>query len=76
MAAWGVFLIVLMVFVLAVVTIIWIIMDWDQRIASLWIGIIFIGMAVVVDLWRRHFVPDEMVDKVRLSKIIPRRELK
>ncbi len=76
MAVWGIFGLVVLVFVLSAVTIYWIIIDGDQRLASLWIGIIFIGMAAVVDLWRRHFVPDEMVDKVRLSKVIPRRELK
>lgn len=76
MAAWGIFILVILVFILSAVTIYWIIVDGDQRLAALWIGIIFVGMAAVVDLYRKHFVPDEMVDKVRLRKVVPRRELK
>jgi hypothetical protein len=76
MAAWGIFILVILVFILSAVTIYWIIVDGDQRLAALWIGIIFVGMAAVVDLYRKHFVPDEMVDKVRLRKVVPRREFK
>ncbi|MFQ5837391.1 MAG: hypothetical protein ACE5HJ_01245 [Thermoplasmata archaeon] len=49
---------------------------WDPTWLSLWIGAMFFGMAAMVDIYRNHFLPDEMVVKTRIPKIIPRRELK
>ncbi len=88
-AEWGVLAITFFVFLLSGLTIFWISyvditffpvalgsFTLYLNLPSLWIGFIFVGMAVVVDLYRKHFVPDEMVDKVRLQKIVPRREFK
>jgi TRAP-type C4-dicarboxylate transport system permease small subunit len=92
MAMVGIVAITLMVFILTGVTILWIVITdepffpappepiWGFQIylsiPALFIGFIFIGMAVVVDLYRKHFVPDEMLAKQRLEKVVPRRELR
>lgn len=49
---------------------------WNVVWLSLWLGAIFIVAAVITDLYRKHFLPDEMVVKTRMPKIIPRRELR
>jgi protein-S-isoprenylcysteine O-methyltransferase Ste14 len=52
------------------------ILEWSPAWLSLWMGIIFVGVAVMVDLFRRNFLPDEMLVKVRLPKVVPRRKLR
>lgn len=52
------------------------ILGWPATWLSLWIGAAFFGMAGMVDIYRKNFLPDEMVTKARLPKVIPRRELK
>lgn len=34
---------------------------------------IFILLAVALDIYRKHYMPDELVHKVRRTKIVPRR---
>jgi len=36
-------------------------------------GMIFVLLAVVLDLWRKHYMTDELVHKVRRPKIVPQR---
>lgn len=52
------------------------ILGWSPAWISLWIGAMFVGLAGIVDIYRRHFLPDEMVAKARLPKVVPRRELR
>ncbi len=49
---------------------------WNVTWISLWIGAMFIATAVITDIYRRNFLPDEMVVKTRIPKITPRRELR
>ena len=52
------------------------ILGWSIIWVSLWIGFIFVGAGAMVDLYRRNFQPDEMLIKVRLPKVVPRRKLR
>ncbi|MEE8199346.1 MAG: hypothetical protein V3R48_06500 [Thermoplasmata archaeon] len=49
---------------------------WNPAWLSLWIGILLVGVGVMTDLYRRNFLPDEMVVKIRLPKVVPRRKLR
>lgn len=49
---------------------------WDATWLSLWLGAMFFASAAITDLYRKHFLPDEMVVKTRIPKIVPRRELR
>lgn len=49
---------------------------WNQAWLSLWIAGMFFGMAGIVDIYRKNFLPDEMVVKTRIPKVVPRRELR
>ena len=49
---------------------------WSPAWLSLWIGIMFVGLGAMFDLYRRNFLPDEMVMKVRIPKVVFRRKLK
>ncbi len=50
--------------------------EWNPAWLALWIGILLVGVGFMVDLYRRNFLPDEMVVKVRLPKVVPRRKLR
>lgn len=52
------------------------VLDWSPAWISLWLGIMIVGIGGIVDLYRRNFLPDEMVVKVRLPKVVPRRKLR
>lgn len=49
---------------------------WNPAWLSLWIGILLVGVAAMGDLYRRNFLPDEMLVKIRLPKVVPRRKLR
>lgn len=49
---------------------------WSAAWLSLWLGVIFIALAAMVDIYRKGFLPDEMVRKTRLPKVVPRRGLR
>lgn len=49
---------------------------WNQAWLSLWIAAMFFGMAAIVDIYRKNFLPDEMVVKTRIPKVVPRRQLR
>lgn len=69
---------VLALFVLffSVLGVLGLILGWNQAWISLWIGAAFVGLAGFVDIYRRNFLPDEMLVKVRIPKVVPRRELR
>ncbi|MFQ5908363.1 MAG: hypothetical protein ACE5JE_06010 [Thermoplasmata archaeon] len=52
------------------------IQGWNPAWLSLWIGITFVGLGALIDLYRRNFLPDEMLRKVRLPKVVFRRKLR
>ena len=52
------------------------ILEWPAAWLSLWIAFMFVGLGALVELYRRNFLPDEMLVKVRLPKVVPRRKLR
>jgi len=40
---------------------------------SLFMGMIFVLLAVAVDVYRKEFMPDELIHKIRRPKIVPPR---
>lgn len=40
---------------------------------AVFLGMVFLLMAVAVDLYRREYMPDELIHKIRRPKIVPRR---
>ncbi|MEE9601398.1 MAG: hypothetical protein V3W22_06865 [Thermoplasmata archaeon] len=57
-------------------TVMGLIYGWSPAWLSLWIGAMFFGLAALVDVYRKNFLPDEMVRKTRLPKVVPRRGLR
>ena len=48
----------------------------EQTVLAVWLGMIFLILAVMLDLYRKYYVPDEMIHKKRRPKIVLRREKK
>jgi len=48
----------------------------EQTAMAAWMGMIFLIVAVMLDLYRRYYVPDEMIHKKRRPKIILQREFR
>lgn len=48
----------------------------EQTAMAAWLGFIFVILAVMLDLYRKHYVPDEMIHKKRRPKIILHREFR
>ncbi len=48
----------------------------EQIALGVWMGMIFLILAVMLDLYRRHYVPDELIHKKRRPKIVLRREFR
>lgn len=49
----------------------------DEQIAmALWFGMIFLVLAVMLDLYRRYYVPDELIHKKRRPKIVLFKEIR
>jgi predicted membrane protein len=46
------------------------------HILSVWLAVVFLLLAVVTDLYRREFLPDELIHKKRRPKIVPHRDIK
>lgn len=40
---------------------------------SIFLGVIFILLAVALDVYRKEFMPDELIHKIRRPKIVPPR---
>lgn len=43
---------------------------------SFWMGIIVIILAVILDVYRREFLPDELIHKKRRPKIVIKRDIR
>ncbi len=52
------------------------IQGWSPAWLALWMGIMFVGLGALIDLYRRNFLPDEILMKVRIPKVVPRRKLR
>ena len=48
----------------------------EQTALAVWMGMIFLVLAVMLDLYRRYYVPDEMIHKKRRPKLVTRREFR
>ena len=48
----------------------------EQTVMAVWLGMIFLILAFMLDLYRRYYVPDEMIHKKRRPKIVLRREFR
>lgn len=44
--------------------------------SSVWMGLVFILLAVFVDVYRRQFLPDELIHKKRRPKVVPKRDIR
>ena len=48
----------------------------EQTAMALWLGMVFLVLAVMLDLYRKYYVPDELIHKKRRPKIVLHRELR
>ncbi len=48
----------------------------EQTAMAVWLGFVFLIFAVMLDLYRKHYVPDELIHKKRRPKILLRREIR
>jgi hypothetical protein len=48
----------------------------EQTAMAVWVGFIFLVFAVMLDLYRKYYVPDELIHKKRRPKIVLRREIR
>ncbi|HYS72155.1 MAG TPA: hypothetical protein VEM95_07000 [Thermoplasmata archaeon] len=48
----------------------------EQTVLAVWMGMIFLVLAVMLDLYRKWYVPDEMIHKKRRPKMVFRREFR
>jgi len=48
----------------------------EQTAMAAWMGFIFLVFAVMLDLYRKYYVPDEMIHKKRRPKIVLHREFR
>lgn len=44
--------------------------------SSIWMGMVFVLLAVFVDVYRRQFLPDELIHKKRRPKVVPKRDIR
>ncbi|MBI4362993.1 MAG: hypothetical protein HY558_07455 [Euryarchaeota archaeon] len=51
--------------------VLWIVNRWDQMEASLWAGMAFLILAVLLLLYWRYMLPDEIIIKKRRWKQVP-----
>jgi hypothetical protein len=43
---------------------------------TFWFGMVFLLLAVLLDVYRREFVPDELIHKKRRPKIVYKRDIR
>lgn len=48
----------------------------SQQWQSFWMGAIVIILGVVLDIYRREFLPDELIHKKRRPKIVIKRDIR
>lgn len=46
--------------------------DWS----SVWMGMVFVLLAIFLDVYRRDFLADELIHKKRRPKIVPKRDIR
>ena len=46
----------------------------EQTTLAVWLGMVFVVLAVMLDMYRKYYVPDELIHKKRRPKIVFRRE--
>jgi len=51
-------------------------LDFDQIILSVWMAVIFLLLAVLIDVYRRVYMPDELIHKKRRPKVVFRRAIR
>ncbi len=49
---------------------------WPQAVVAFWFGIVFLLLAVFFDVYRREFVPDELIHKQRRPKVVFKRDIR
>lgn len=49
---------------------------WAQQVIAVWFGMVFLLLAVFLDVYRRQFVPDELIHKVRRPKVVYKRDIR
>ncbi len=49
---------------------------WAQQVVAVWFGMVFLLLAVFLDVYRRQFVPDELIHKVRRPKVVYKRDIR
>lgn len=60
----------------AVLATLGIVYAWPDLWVSIWAGMVFVLLAVFLDVYRRDFVPDELIHKKRRPKIVPKRDIR
>ncbi len=45
----------------------------SDAMMSIFMGMVFVLLAVSVDIYRREFMPDDLIHKIRRPKIVPPR---
>ena len=68
--------VVVLLALFTILTILGFLLGHDQLYISIWMGIIFFLLAVLIDLYRREYLPDEMIHKKRRPKIVDRRPIR
>lgn len=56
-----------------VLTVLWTLNRFDQKEASLWAGMAFFTLGLILVLYLKHFMPDEIVIKKRRWKYVPQK---
>jgi len=51
-------------------------LDFDQVILAVWMALIFLLLAVLIDVYRRVYMPDELIHKKRRPKVVFRRAIR
>ncbi|MFQ5711792.1 MAG: hypothetical protein ACE5GD_08460 [Candidatus Geothermarchaeales archaeon] len=51
-----------------------VILGWDQVILAVSLAMAFVALALTLDLYRKEFLPDILIEKERRGKIVPKRE--
>ena len=49
---------------------------WNQAVVAFWFGVVFLLLAVFFDVYRREFVPDELIHKQRRPKVVYKRDIR
>ncbi len=49
---------------------------WAQQVVGVWFGMVFLLLAVFLDIYRRQFLPDELIHKVRRPKVVYKRDIR